>query len=225
MLALTTQEETLKEKIYDNRWLPPSPHKEAVIDFIKKGRAHIEERGHNVPPLLICEDGGALELPRVRYANGRFIVDETYEANTTKYTDVCGTIDEFKELLKDESTQPDAPVLTELLDDAEYMVQRMGKRLEKYEEFREAVGHLWNSMQDISEPDFNRAKKKSDQIRAFLRDSPSDVNDNLELLYSLAEEIRDVANKLEKSLYAHRDAAIKLGSLHEEIKGARNWGK
>lgn len=213
----------LKEKIYDNRWMPSSPHKEAVIDFIKKGRAHIEERGHNVAPLLICEDGGALELPKVRYVNGRFIVDERYEANSTKYTDVCGTIDEFKQLLKDESVQSTFSVLTELLDAAEYMAQRMGRRLEKYKEFRGEVENLWNSMRNISEPDVNRAKEKADQIRAFLRDNPSDVSDNLEFLYSLAEEIRDVANKLEQSLYAHRDAAIKLGTLYEEIKGARNW--
>ena len=213
----------MKEEIYDNRWLPPSPHKEAVIDFIKQGRAHIEERGHNVPPWLICEDGGALELPKVRYVNGRFIADEGYEANATKYTDVCGTIDELKLLLQDESTQSDALVLTELLEDAEYMVQRMAKRLGQYKKFRDEVGNLWSSMRDISTPNVDRAKEKSDQICVLLRDNPSDVSDNLEFLSSLAEEIRDVANKLERALYAYRDVAIKLGTLYEEIKGARNW--
>jgi len=213
----------MKKDIYSERWLPPSPHKEAVIEFIKKGRAHIEKRGHNVPPLFICEDGGALELPKVRYVNGIFIASEGHEASTTKYTDVCGTIDEFKKLLKDESTRSDSSDLTELLGDAEYMIQRMQRRLEKYKEFSDKVGNLWNNMREMSEPDANRAKEKSDQICAFLRDNPSDVNERLNFLFSLAEEIRDVANKLEKALYVHRDAAIKLGILYAEIKGARSW--
>jgi hypothetical protein len=32
-------------KDIENRWFPPSPHKEAVIDFLNRGRAHIEEKG------------------------------------------------------------------------------------------------------------------------------------------------------------------------------------
>ena len=220
----------MQEDIYNNRWLPPSPHKEAVIEFVEKGRAHIEERGHNVPPLLICEDGGALELHKVRYVNGIFIATEGYEAKMTKYTDVCGTIDELKKLLKDESTQSDLSVLTELIENAEYMVQRMQRRLDKYKEFSDEVENLFNSMRKISEPDASIAKEKSDQIRTFIRDNPPDVisracdsTEKLEFLFSLAEEIRDVANKLEQSLHAYRDAAIKLGALYTEIKGARNW--
>ena len=47
-------------------WLPPSPHREAVLDVLSDGRAHLVERGHRVPPLLVFEDGGAMELPSAR---------------------------------------------------------------------------------------------------------------------------------------------------------------
>jgi hypothetical protein len=38
-----------------------------------------------------------------------------------------------------------------------------------------------------------------------------------------AESVRDVANQMEQTLYAYRNAAIELGSLYAEIKGGRNW--
>ena len=52
----------------DERWLPPSPHREKLLEKIALGRAHIEETGHNQPPLVYFEDGGMMELPRVRWA-------------------------------------------------------------------------------------------------------------------------------------------------------------
>ncbi len=65
----------MNQEIVDNRWLPPSPHREEVLRVIRIGRAHVEERGHNVPPLLIYEDGGTMELPRVRFAEVRKQLD------------------------------------------------------------------------------------------------------------------------------------------------------
>ena len=41
----------------DSRWMPPSPHREAIIWTLHQGRAHIEERGHDLPPLFVYEDG------------------------------------------------------------------------------------------------------------------------------------------------------------------------
>ena len=57
----------MEKRMPENRWLPSPPHREEILKVIEAGRAHIEERGHNVPPLLIFEDGGAIELPRVRH--------------------------------------------------------------------------------------------------------------------------------------------------------------
>jgi len=86
---------------FDPTWLPPSPHREAILAFLADGRAHVAEQGHGRPPLLVFEDGGAIELPRVRYApterGMELIAAETPEApDQTKHRDVCGALDELK---------------------------------------------------------------------------------------------------------------------------------
>lgn len=50
------------------KWLPPSPHREAVLDYLKRGRASIVPRGEDQAPLVAFEDGGVIELDRVRYS-------------------------------------------------------------------------------------------------------------------------------------------------------------
>jgi len=80
----------------ENRWLPPSPHKEEVLKFLERGRAHIEEQGHNVPPLLVFEDGGVMELPLARYKDGNFSPTDGTATRQTNYYDICGTINELK---------------------------------------------------------------------------------------------------------------------------------
>ena len=51
----------------NRKWLPPSPHREEILKAVESGAAYIKERGHNIPPLLVFEDGGVIELPKVRY--------------------------------------------------------------------------------------------------------------------------------------------------------------
>ena len=48
------------------QWLPPSPHREPILEFLRQGRATIVPRGEDEPPLVEFEDGGVMELDRVR---------------------------------------------------------------------------------------------------------------------------------------------------------------
>ncbi len=231
----------MDKSISENRWLPPSPHKEEVLKRVEAGRAHIEERGHNIPPLLVFEDGGVIELPKVRYMmthrgielvaaddySPRGVVHEvtTERSEQTKHNDVCGTIDELKGLLKENpdllKSNPDH--FNRLLDDACYMTNRMQRRRENYREFAANLASLCERMAAIEGPETGQTYKKSDEIRAILRDSPETVTSKLEEIYELAEGIRDVANNLESCLSAYKKVAIEVGALYENIRGGRNW--
>lgn len=209
----------------ENRWLPPSPHREAVLKFVEKGRAHIQERGHNVPPLLVFEDGGVMELPLARYIDGNFSPAEGTATRQTNFYDVCGTIDEFKKLLEENPELPQShPArLFELIDDACYMLSRMQRRRAKYREFAAAVGSISERLSRVGGPETEDAYQKADELRKFLRNDPEKVAEKLRDTHELAEGIRDVANRMEKSLYAYRDLSKELGELYAQIKGSRKW--
>ncbi len=49
------------------QWLPPEPHRTAVVEFVARGRASIVQPDPNQPPLLLYEDGGSMVLPLVRH--------------------------------------------------------------------------------------------------------------------------------------------------------------
>ena len=128
-----------------NRWLPPSPHKEAVLEQLRRGRCYIQERGHGLAPMLVFQDGGTLELPRVRAKdNGVDFWQEPGQGaatRQTKYSDICGSINELKQLMAEQpnlaEAEPDR--MFRLLDDMGYMLGRLAKRREDYEAFVEAV--------------------------------------------------------------------------------------
>ncbi len=55
------------------RWLPPSPHRERILRYLRAGRAHLLPAGdagesQDRPPLLQFEDGGVMPLPVVRWS-------------------------------------------------------------------------------------------------------------------------------------------------------------
>lgn len=207
----------------ENRWFPPSPHKEAVLEFLNKGRAHIEERGHNMPPLLVFEDGGVMELPRVRYKDGQFFPDESSPVSRqTNYNDVCGTINEFKNILENQPEKTER--LFELLDDVCYLLSRMQRRRENYKQAVEAVGSVYERLKEIKGPDVIDAYQKAEELKSFISAKPSQIKEKLDELFTLAEGIRDVANHMEQeALYPYRDLFIELGKIYFQIKGSRAW--
>ena len=213
----------------DNQWLPPSPHREAVLHFLSKGRAHIQERGHGVAPLLCFEDGGVMELPRAR-ANpdrGGFFQEEAPDAATrqTRHNDICGTLDELKALMakEPEMAAGNPQYLLRLLDDIAYMINRIRKRRERYEEFEAAVQKQLDQARAIEPPDIDAAIAKAEEIRKSIGNGPDAVADQIERLHSLAEDFRETANRAEKTLYPHRDIAKEIGRQYDGIRGGRNW--
>ena len=221
----------MDETLSNNRWLPPSPHREAVLTMIEDGRAFIRERGHNIPPLLVFEgEGGVIELPRVRYTmthRGMEIVaaDDSSSEGQTRHRDVCGAVDEFKGLLKDDpqmaASQPE--VLNRLLDDACYMITRMDRRAARYQKFARDVAALCERMASIETPEAESAHRSAEELRAMLRDAPEKAMSEPSEFNERAEAIRDVANRLEACLRAHRDPAIEIAVLHTQLKGGRKW--
>lgn len=215
----------------DNKWLPPSPHREEILKAIEKGQAYIEERGHNIPPLLVFEDeGGVIELPTVRYLMTRrgmqlVAAGDTSSSDQTKHHDVCGTVDELKGLARE---QPDLPhsnpaIFSQLLDDACYMISRMQRRLKNYEEFRAEMAALCKRMTAIEGPDPNVEVKIADEIRVILRDSKESIPLRIDELDELAEGVRNIASRLESCLSTYKKAAIEVNACYEAIKGGRNW--
>ena len=212
----------------NRRWLPPSPHVEKVIETVEKGLAVIEKRGHHEPPLLVFEDGGVIELPKVRYQEthrGMQLVSEegVSDSGVTRHRDVCGTVDEIKEILRDDpaSVQADPHRFDQLLDNALYMIERMYKREDEYREFLVAIAAI--CAQPPKGPDPKMASKAAEEIRMLLHEHPEDVTKYVELLNSLAEDVRHVASKQEKCLREHKELAMKVYALYKAVKGARNW--
>ena len=212
-----------------NRWLPPSPHKEAVLEQIRRGRAHVEERGHGEPPLLVFQDGGVLELPRVRAKENR--VDfwqapaDAPATRQTKYSDICGSTDELKQLMAEQPELADSAPdeMLKLLDDMDYMMGRLAKRRGSYEAFVAAVQAALAKMDEIEPADHDAAARESDEIRGAVEAGSDAVRARIDELHERAERYREVANAAERVVRGHKDIAVEIGKRYREIKGARSW--
>lgn len=223
-------EQRKPEEILDvnRRWLPPEPAVWKVIEAIEKDSAHIEKRGHHEPPLLVFEDGGVIELPKVRYREthrGMQLISEedVSDSGVTRHRDVCGTVDEIEGILRDDpaSVQADPHRFDQLLDNALYMIERMSKREDEYREFLAEIAGL--CARPPRGPDPKMASKAADEIRMLLHEHPEDVSRYVELLNALAEDVRHVASNQERCLREHKALAMKINRLYENVKGARNW--
>ncbi|MHB0998709.1 MAG: hypothetical protein ACYC27_05630 [Armatimonadota bacterium] len=225
-------EERSPEDILDvnKAWLPPAPNAERVAGLVQAGRAYIEHRGHNLPPLVVFEDGGVIELPNVRYA-------ETYrgmetvsavdldKSEQTRHPDVCGCVDEFKGLIGDnpDIINEDPEKMHLLLDDASYMISRMRKRLDAYHYFAAKVIEVCLTI--VESPDPEQSTNAANALHEYIDRKPGSDEMDIDELYRLAEDVRDVASRQEAALAKYKDLAIQVGELYQEIKGARNWDK
>ena len=205
------------------RWLPSVEHAEKIAEWVALGRCHIEHQGHRNAPILVFEDGGAMELPTVRWKNtvrGWCLVSSTdvhTEEKTTHY-DVCGTIDAIKSAIDGE---PETGGLREFLDDVEHMIGRMKGRRDEYERFTEDVRRL------IESPVRGKPVEPASGLLASLHETlardPSAVKAERAAIFEKAEAVRDIAQHLEYSLADYRDMVMELERLCREIRGARRW--
>ncbi len=214
----------------ENRWFPPSPHREKVEEAIKRGVAHIVERGHNTAPLLVFEDGGAIELPRARYQMTRrgmalVAADAPATKGATRFYDVCGSVDEIKSRVgeAESPSELDVDYLVALVEDIRYMLGRMARRSEQYRAFMQDMRTVIDEMLTLDPPDADSAEARVEALAASLSDMDGLHDESRAGIYAAAEHVRDLANALEGYLGVGKETTIRLGTLQSEIKGGRVW--
>lgn len=215
-----------------NRWFPPSPHKEKVLEAIDQGVAHLVERGHNVPPLLVFEDGGAIELPKARYQRtrrGMALVagDGPTSKGATHFYDVCGTVDELKGQLA-ESTTVDAKAVAyyqALIGDLGYMLSRMARRRDQYCAFAHEVQQAAQELIELPVPDTASSEERLAWLAEQLVPDKALTPETRTAIYAQAEAVRELANGLEAYLRAGKEMAMRLTDLVAETQGGRVWSR
>jgi len=140
----------------------------------------------------------------------------------TKFSDVCGTMDEFKRLLYEEKekvfTEPESH-LEPLLEDALFMLARMEGRVKEYKDFVEEIRKCLQLVDEVKEVDSAKASRSAELIRKQILSRELEV----EKLADAAESIRSVASELENRLRTYKDLALRFYVLFLKVKGDRNW--
>jgi hypothetical protein len=139
----------------------------------------------------------------------------------TRFSDVCGTIDELKRLLRDEPA-PDVRVMAELLEDIRFMLARMEQRLQEYADFERAAQAALARLRTLGASRLEEALAATSQVSAALEDGQPST-DTVEAVCTLAEQVRDAANDQERKLRQGREAAIAVYRLYIGLRGNRDW--
>ncbi len=144
----------------------------------------------------------------------------------TRFSDVCGTMDELKRLVHEEYervvSDPDGRV-TPLLEDALFMLERMKARLEAYAQFRQDIRDILSQMDQVDKIDDRKACEALACIGDDVRAAGSGQNVDIEQIDVLAENVRAVASAIEHQLRAYKGFVVKLCDLLIRIKGTRAW--
>lgn len=145
----------------------------------------------------------------------------------TAYDDVCGTVDELKNLLSKGPglIEKDLHRLSSLIEDARFMIGRMERRAEEYRRFMSRVQTVVSEMEDVRRTRFHFACKIADELLQVFAGGPKFVGESLTRIDKLAEDIRDVASEQGSILGDYRACAVELGNLYRKIRGTRDWGK
>jgi hypothetical protein len=211
----------------DIRWMPPSPHRERILEEIANGSAHIVERGHGVPPLLVFEDGGMIELSRVRLAEtrrGPQLVgsDEPATRGESRFYDVCGTVDEI--LGKVHEGRPlNQEEIGALLSDILYMLDRMARRGEQYRAFFARVQAVAETaLADVPPPAWEAAGRVQAFGDALGMEGSQGALETAEVV-ARGEHARSLAQDTEDYISRCKSAAMQVCRLYADVKGGRAW--
>jgi len=144
-------------------------------------------------------------------------------SRTTRFSDVCGSLDELKRLLREEQA-PDPDVMLELLEDVRYMLGRMEGRLSEYGQFEQEAEALLQQVRSLGPSRLAEALAVVEEIDGVVaRGRPAEAD--VEVVCDRAERIRDVANEQEQKLRRAREAAIGLHRLYLGVRGNRDWSQ
>ncbi|MEA3400222.1 MAG: hypothetical protein U9R79_03155 [Armatimonadota bacterium] len=214
-----------------DEWLPPEPHRGRVVEFVARGRASIVQPDPDRPPMLMYEDGGSMSLPDVRcdgsepfYSAQRPPTEDTGERRITKYSDVCGSVDEFKRHVADgpEALQEHREDIRELFDDIRYMIGRMYRRQREYTAFADRLRGIIEELEAVEIVDRTPSDEGLAEIERLLE---ADVPADAERLNELAEQVRAVASAQEGRLRDHKAAALRVLEAYRDVKGPRDWSE
>jgi hypothetical protein len=146
-------------------------------------------------------------------------------ARRTRFSDVCGTIDELKRLVHEEpeavAAEPETP--DALVADALSMLARMDVRLREYEQFRAAIVALAAALQEVRPRCHDDAAAQAAELRALLGRGRVLTEDERTEAVDRAEAIRRVAQDRESQLYRYKDLALALARAYRGIQGNRSW--
>ncbi len=206
--------------------MPPSPHRERIIEELETGRLTLRERGHGLPPVVVHEDGGHIDLPDIRWNGSRWKLAETPSAGgrQTAYSDVCGCSFEAADIIKEADALSDQDVarIRELEQDVDYMVARMDGRLQKYSDFAASLESIARKIGEIARPDPGDVGEYFEEASKLLRLGPLN-SESRERLTDLTERARLVAQAQEDTMKEKKVLAIQALLAFEALRGARNW--
>ncbi len=140
----------------------------------------------------------------------------------TRFSDVCGSIDELKRTL-DEEPDAAAEVLDALIDDALFMEARMELQLGEYEQFREQVSAIAARLQAIEGSRRQEALALAPTLRVLLGQGRTLTGAERSDVTGLAEAIRQVAQDLEDNLGRYKTLALALARAYRDVRGSRPW--
>jgi len=144
----------------------------------------------------------------------------------TRFSDVCGALDEVKRLLheeRDKVSQSLEASLEPLLGDILFMLFRMSDRLKEYRSFIEEVRMYMKPMEMVQEVDLERAENSMKFMRRYVESIRGPEEADLEKMDNVAESIRSVANDLEHKLRACKELSLKIYDCFLKVKGNRSW--
>ncbi|HEY3078756.1 MAG TPA: hypothetical protein VGM69_02500 [Chloroflexota bacterium] len=140
----------------------------------------------------------------------------------SRFSDVCGTIDELKRLLHEE-TDARPEVLDGLVGDALVMEARMEQRLGEYERFREQILAIADDLRALGASRRPEALAEAPRLRAALARWGDLAEERRAETVARAERVRAVAQDLENKLYRYKALALELERAYRAVKGGRSW--
>ncbi|MSS70085.1 MAG: hypothetical protein EXS64_01200 [Candidatus Latescibacteria bacterium] len=143
----------------------------------------------------------------------------------TRFSDVCGTVDELKRMLNEGPEARTPEVLVGFVQDCIHMLERMELRLGEFQRFRDEAAGLVERMQMIGD------SRRSDGIQfagAMMRrftEGRALSAEEVAGLSEQAEEVRSVAGEMEQLLRRSKEVAMEVGRLYREVEGGRGWDR
>ena len=143
----------------------------------------------------------------------------------TRFSDVCGTVDELKRMLNEEAKTASPETLAGFVEDCVSMLERMEIRLREFQAFRESMIRLLEQMEEIGDSRRSYALQVAGEMSRRFSEGDGLNAEDAERLSDRAEEVRRVAGEMEQMLRRFKETAMQVGRRYREIEGGRGWDR